>query len=98
MLTISSVVLAHVHSGNHVHLAHLSGPCKMLYNNLKRVSADLGPGSARIVSVDVEDNPGIASQLKVQKLPTLLFLGPHNGKPAVRMQVGANHDRAATSL
>lgn len=37
--------------------------------------------------VDVEANDTLASSLGCRKLPTTFFVGPHRGKPAVRMQV-----------
>lgn len=63
------------------------GPCKMQTPILKDVSQEI-KGKARIIKIDVDRNQGIASQYKVQSIPTLiLFKG---GKPVWRQAGVAN--------
>lgn len=57
------------------------GPCKMQSPILKEVSGEID-GKARIVKIDVDKNPQVASQFQVTGVPTLiLFKG---GKPVWR--------------
>ncbi|XOV93021.1 MAG: thioredoxin [Bacteroidota bacterium] len=63
------------------------GPCKMQTPILKDVS-DAIKGKARIIKIDVDRNRAIASQYKVQSIPTLiLFKG---GQPVWRQAGVAN--------
>jgi len=53
------------------------GPCRMLGPVLDRVSKAFA-GKARIVKVNVDQEPGLASQFKVSSIPMLLFV--HKGE------------------
>ncbi|PIF00116.1 MAG: thioredoxin [Maribacter sp.] len=48
------------------------GPCKMLAPILKEVKNELGD-AVRIVKIDVDKNPSIASQHQVKGVPTMIL-------------------------
>lgn len=48
------------------------GPCRMLAPTLERLSAEF-TGRARIVKVNVDAEPELASQFQVASIPTLVF-------------------------
>ncbi|MEL6864997.1 MAG: thioredoxin [Bacteroidota bacterium] len=48
------------------------GPCKMLAPILKEVAGHV-EGQARIIKIDVDKNPTLASQLQVRGVPTLIL-------------------------
>ncbi|MBO3462492.1 thioredoxin [Aetokthonos hydrillicola Thurmond2011] len=53
------------------------GPCQMMVPILKQVNAQL-QGRLRIVKIDTEKYPQLATQYKIEALPTLvLFKGGH---------------------
>jgi thioredoxin 1 len=58
------------------------GPCKMLEPVVKQLSAEW-IGKAKIVKLDVDDNPELAMRYQVMGVPTLLLF--INGKPQERM-------------
>jgi thioredoxin-like negative regulator of GroEL len=62
------------------------GPCKLVMDSIYIALKRFEPGSVRVVKVDVEAEDLLATQLKVGKLPTLMFCGPNQGKPAIRTQ------------
>lgn len=49
------------------------GPCRMLAPTLQRLSAEFA-GRAKIVKVDVDAEPELASQFQVESIPTLVFI------------------------
>ena len=53
------------------------GPCKAMSPILKEVSKEMGE-KARIVKINVDKNPQLSQQLKVQSIPTLMIY--KNGK------------------
>ncbi len=53
------------------------GPCKYFANVLTEV-APLYAGKVKFVKVDVDESPGIASQVGIYSVPTLIFY--KNGK------------------
>lgn len=49
------------------------GPCRMLAPILERLSAEF-VGRAKIVKINVDAEPELASQFRVESIPTLLFV------------------------
>lgn len=52
--------------------AEWCGPCKALAPILKQV-AKATKGKARIIKIDVDNNPEIASQLSIRGVPTMII-------------------------
>eukprot|EP00210_Caulerpa_lentillifera_P006282 g6001.t1 len=52
---------------------------------LKKVANEL-KDQVKIVKVDTDENPALSSQLKIEGLPTLLFLSSNQDKPALRLE------------
>lgn len=48
------------------------GPCKTMHPVLEQLKSDLGD-NIRIIKVDVDNNPELASQLFIQSVPTLML-------------------------
>ncbi|MEX0725178.1 MAG: thioredoxin [Planctomycetaceae bacterium] len=53
------------------------GPCRMFSPTLQKVAKDY-QGKAKIVKVDVDREPALASRFNVSSIPTLVFV--HNGE------------------
>lgn len=49
------------------------GPCRMLAPVLDRLAKEFS-GKARIVKVNVDEEPGLAAQFQVSSIPALVFL------------------------
>lgn len=49
------------------------GPCRMLAPALDRLATEFS-GKARIVKVNIDQHPQLASQFNVQSIPTLAFV------------------------
>ena len=49
------------------------GPCKMMHPVLEQLKAELGD-SIRIIKIDVDKNNSLASNYRVQSVPTLMLL------------------------
>jgi thioredoxin 1 len=52
--------------------AEWCGPCKMLAPNLKAMKDELGD-LVKVIKIDVDKNPSIASQYQVRGVPTILL-------------------------
>ncbi|MDP2876763.1 MAG: thioredoxin [Holophaga sp.] len=61
------------------------GPCKMIAPILEEIAGELG-GSAKIVKINIDDNPQVAGQYGIMSIPTLLLF--KDGKK-VDQKVGA---------
>ncbi len=64
--------------------AQWCGPCKMLAPILDDVSKELS-GKVSFFNVDIDENPGLASQFAIQNIPSLVLF--KDGEK-VDMQVG----------
>ncbi|MDD5466529.1 MAG: thioredoxin [Anaerolineales bacterium] len=58
------------------------GPCKMLEPVVKQLAVDL-EGKARVVKLDVDENPDLAMRFQVMGVPTLMLFV--DGKPLQRV-------------
>nr|ABR23155.1 thioredoxin [Ulva fasciata] len=61
------------------------GPCVLLAKELEQVAQELGD-SVQILKVDTEIEKALASQLRIQGLPTMIFIGMDPEKPALRTE------------
>ncbi len=52
--------------------AEWCGPCKALAPHIKQVKKEMGD-KAKIIKIDVDRNPQLASSLQVQGVPTLML-------------------------
>jgi len=57
--------------------AEWCGPCKMLTPVLNEIATE-NAGRAKIVKINVDDNPGLSARFGIQAIPTLLYFA--NGK------------------
>ena len=65
--------------------AEWCGPCKMIGPALEEIAKEM-QGKVKIAKVNVDENPGIAGQLGIRSIPTLMLF--KNGKLAGQ-KVGA---------
>jgi len=65
--------------------AEWCGPCRMIAPALEEISGSLD-GKVKIVKLNVDENPQVASKYGIQSIPTLMIF--KNGQMASR-QVGA---------
>ena len=66
--------------------AEWCGPCRMIGPSLEEIAKELD-GKVRIAKVNVDENPGIAGQLGIRSIPTLMLY--KDGKMASQ-KVGAS--------
>ena len=57
--------------------AEWCGPCKMIGPSLEEIAKELGP-KAKIVKINIDENPGTPSKFGVRGIPTLMVF--KNGK------------------
>ena len=62
------------------------GPCRAVGPVLEEVAAERG-GTVKIAKVNVDENPGVATQLGIRSIPTLMLF---NGGELAEMAVGAH--------
>lgn len=62
------------------------GPCVLLAKELETVAEELGPDKVQILKIDTDQNPEISTQLQIQGLPTMVFVGMDKSKPALRTE------------
>lgn len=60
------------------------GPCLLMAQELEKVAEEMGD-SVRIVKVDTDEEPDLSTQLQIQGLPTLVYVGVGD-KPALRTE------------
>jgi len=65
--------------------AEWCGPCKMIAPALEEISQELGD-KAKIVKLNIDENPKVATQLRIMSIPTLIVF--KDGK-AVAQKAGA---------
>ncbi len=65
--------------------AEWCGPCKAMAPALEQVAAEM-KGKLKVVKVDVDQNPQITNEYRIQAMPTLMIF--KNGKVAAQ-NVGA---------
>lgn len=61
------------------------GPCVLLAKELEQVAAELGD-KVKVLKIDTDQNPELSSQLQIQGLPTMVFVGMDPSKPALRTE------------
>lgn len=61
------------------------GPCRMVGPIVEEIGEEYN-GKAKVVKVDVDNNPGVSAQFGIRNIPTLLFF---KGGQVVDKQVGA---------
>ncbi|KAF6264260.1 thioredoxin-like protein [Scenedesmus sp. NREL 46B-D3] len=61
------------------------GPCLLLAQELEKVAGELGEG-IDVLKLDVDQNADLSTRLQIQGLPTMIFIGMDNNKPALRTE------------
>lgn len=61
------------------------GPCVLLAKELEQVATELGD-KIKVLKIDTDENPELSTQLQIQGLPTMVFIGMDPSKPALRTE------------
>ncbi|KAF5836526.1 thioredoxin-like protein [Dunaliella salina] len=61
------------------------GPCVLLAQELEKAAEQLGD-EVRVLKLDVDENPQLSSALKIEGLPTIVFVPKAGDKPALRTE------------
>ena len=75
--------------------AEWCGPCKMIAPAIEELAADFD-GKAKVVKVNVDEQPRLAQEYGVRSIPTLLFF--RDGKVAEQLVGAAQKDALAEKL
>lgn len=75
--------------------AEWCGPCKMQTPVLQEASSELGD-KIKIIKIDVDKNPGIASRYQVRGVPTLILF--KKGKPVWRKSGVVNKQKLLNTV
>ncbi len=75
--------------------AEWCGPCKMIAPAIEELAADFD-GKAKVVKVNVDEQPKLAQEYGVRSIPTLLFF--RDGKVAEQLVGAAQKDALAEKL
>ena len=75
--------------------AEWCGPCKMIAPAIEELAADFD-GKAKVVKVNVDEQPKLAQEYSVRSIPTLLFF--RDGKVAEQLVGAAQKDALAEKL
>jgi thioredoxin 1 len=70
--------------------AQWCGPCKMLAPVLEEIATEQA-GRAKVVKVNLDNNPALAERYRVQAIPTLLYF---SGGEVKEMTVGVSSKKA----
>lgn len=65
--------------------ANWCGPCLLLAKELEKVAEHFGDG-IQILKIDTDENPDLSSQLRIEGLPTMVFVSSDVSKPAIRTE------------
>ena len=65
--------------------AEWCGPCRMIAPALEEISKEMA-GKVKIVKMNVDENPGIAGQMGIRSIPTLMIF---KGGQLAAQKVGA---------